>query len=307
MTLFEHSTLRLNKGETSLPQPPGDLAYGGACLVLYSGEDTGKRYALDQARAVIGRTPRAEVYIESPAISRRHAELEVAGDSVTLRDLGSVNGTCVNEVRVEAPVLLQDGDLIRMGEVVLKFFRRASLDALLHDRMYRMATIDAGTDVFCKRYLLQALEREVRLAHRYGRPLSLVCLDLDHFKAVNDRYGHNAGDVVLRDAAAAVQAVVRASDVFGRIGGEEFAAVLPNTALAQAVVLAERFRAVVEQAVFELPAGEPPERRTLRHRQTASLGVAQLGREMQDGRCLLGAADEMLYAAKRGGRNRVEA
>jgi two-component system, cell cycle response regulator len=303
--MFEESTLRLDKSDVSLLQALSESANECPCLVQYSGDDTGKRHPLTKPLAVIGRAPQAEVYIESPDISRRHAELDVAGSSVVLRDLGSVNGTYLNGARVMAPAELQDGDLIRLGKVVLKFFTRTNIEALLHDSMYRSAAMDAGTDTFCKRYLLQVLEREVRLAHRSGRPLCLVCLDLDHFKAVNDRHGHNAGDLVLRGTAAAVQKELRHSDIFGRIGGEEFAVVLPDTSLRLARDLAERLRAVVEATVFELAIEDSLGNVSVQHRQTASFGVAQLGPDMPDARSLLGAADARLYAAKHAGRNRV--
>lgn len=303
--MFEETTLRLDKSDVSLLQALSEPANDCPCLVRYSGDDTGRRHALVRPLAVIGRVPQADVYIESPDISRRHAELDVAGSSVLLRDLGSVNGTYLNGARVGAPVLLQDGDLIRLGKVVLKFFSRTNTEALLHDSMYRSAAMDAGTDTFCKRYLLQVLEREVRLAHRSGRPLCLVCLDLDHFKAVNDRHGHNAGDLVLRGTAAAVQKELRHTDVFGRIGGEEFAVVLPDTSLRLARDLAERLRAVVEQTVFNLASDDMPDAPVRPHRQTASFGVAQLAPGMPDARSLLGVADAQLYAAKHAGRNCV--
>lgn len=324
MTVFEPSTLRLDKGDISLLQALTDTANDCPCLVQYSGDDTGKRHALVARLAVIGRLPEAEVYIDSPDIGRRHAELHMSGGATVLRDLGSINGTYLNGAAVTSAVELQDGDLIRLGRVVLKYFDRTNIEALLHDSMYRSAAIDAGTHAFCKRYLMQMLERALRLAQRSGRPLSLVCLDLDHFKDVNDRYGHNAGDLVLRGTAAALQRVLRPRDAFGRIGGEEFAVVLPDTPLAEAVDLAERLRAVVEATDFDLavePSGEPCGERAAsatppagrpdvtvprrRHAQTASFGVAQLHPGIADARSLLGAADEMLYAAKRGGRNRV--
>jgi diguanylate cyclase (GGDEF)-like protein len=136
----------------------------------------------------------------------------------------------------------------------------------------------------------------------------VLCLDLDHFKAVNDRYGHNAGDVVLRGAAAAAKERLRGSDIVGRMGGEEFAVVLPDTELRAAIELADRVRLAIAGRSFDLPlpGGSHPLQKT-RHRQTVSIGAAQLTQHTLNARDLLGAADAMLYAAKRSGRNCVSA
>ena len=308
---WDHSTLRLNKADLTLFQALGDTAQRRPCLILYSGDHTGTRFPLQGPRMTLGRSPECDICLESLGISRRHAELREVGDTVTLVDLGSSNGTHLNEQRIQAPVELKDGDVVRLGAAVLKFYERQSLDALLHDRIYRLATVDSGTDVYTKKYLLEALEREVKLARRTGRPLSVMCLDLDNFKSVNDRYGHNAGDLVLRSAAAAAQERLRGSDILGRMGGEEFAVVLPDTELQAAIQLAERVRTAVAARSFEFaapapgPAGSPGP--PARHKQTVSIGVTQLTPHTLDVRDLLGAADAMLYGAKRNGRNRVNA
>ena len=308
---WDHSTLRLNKADLTLFQALGDTAQRRPCLVLYSGDNTGTRFPLQGPRMTLGRSPECDVCLENLGISRRHAELREVGDTVTLYDLGSSNGTHLNEQRIQAPVDLKDGDVVRLGAAVLKFYDRQSLDALLHDRIYRLATVDSGTDVYTKKYLLEALDREVKLARRTGRPLSVMCLDLDNFKSVNDRYGHNAGDLVLRSAAAAAQERLRGSDILGRMGGEEFAAVLPDTDLQAAIELAERVRTAVAARTFELtvhtPGAAGQTASTAKHRQTVSIGVTQLTQHTLDVRDLLGAADAMLYAAKRNGRNRVGA
>jgi two-component system cell cycle response regulator len=308
---WDHSTLRLNKADLTLFQALGDTAQRRPCLILYSGDNTGTRYPLQGPRMTLGRSPECDVCLENLGISRRHAELREVGDTVTLYDLGSSNGTHLNEQRIQAPVELKDGDVVRLGSAVLKFYERQSLDALLHDRIYRLATVDSGTEVYTKKYLLEALEREVKLARRTGRPLSVMCLDLDNFKSVNDRFGHNAGDLVLRSTAAAAQERLRGSDILGRMGGEEFAVVLPDTELQAAIELAEKVRTAVSARSFELTApksgqADPPAG-PVKHKQTVSIGVTQLTQHTLDVRDLLGAADAMLYAAKRNGRNRVSA
>jgi len=300
---WDAPTVRLNQADLTLILSLGDPSARGACLVLYSGTVPGRRYDLTDGTLSVGRSPDCTLpLLESASLSRHHAELQVSGDTVQLRDLGSVNGTQVNGRRVEDTVTLKDGDMLCLGDLLLKYFQRGSVDALLHDQIYRIATVDAGTEVFTKRYVLDALEREIRQAGRSGRPLAVLCLDLDHFKAVNDRWGHEAGDQVLREAAAAMHGSVRAGDIVGRVGGEEFLVVLPGASLAEAQALAERVRAAVaaRQTMLRQADGS-----AVPHEQTVSIGVVALTEGMAGARDMLAAGDARLYAAKQGGRNRV--
>jgi diguanylate cyclase (GGDEF)-like protein len=305
---WEQNRLRLKKADLTLLQALADTGRQKPCLILYSGEHSGTLFALQGERLTLGRSPECDVCLESPGVSRRHAEVREEGKHRVLHDLDSSNGTHLNEVRITQPQLLVDGDLVRLGASVLKFYESHSLDALLHDRIYSLATVDSGTDTHTERYLLEALEREVKLARRTSRPLSVLCLAPDHFKTVNDRYGHNAGDVVLRGTAAAAKERLRGSDILGRMGGEEFAVVLPDTQLSAAIELADRVRLAVAARSFELPLpdGSSPLHKA-RHRQTVSIGAAQLTQHTLNARDLLGAAEAMLHAAKRSRRNCVNA
>lgn len=303
---WEASTLMLNKGEATALHAAGPGAgRQPACLILYSGDEAGKRFTLDGLLLTLGRAPECPIWLDHPGVSRCHAELLRDADGYLLRDLASSNGTHLNGQRLELPTRLHDGDLIRLGKVALKYYEHESLDALLHDRIYRMATVDADTDVHTKRYLMEALDRELKRARRKEHPLCVVCVDLDHFKLVNDQYGHDAGDQVLRQAAACLQQQVRASDILGRIGGEEFAIVLPETDLTAAIEMAERMRLALaaQSHGLQVPAAQGGPH--VEHRQTASFGVASLEPDMDDARALLAAADLQLYSAKRGGRNSV--
>lgn len=297
------TTITLKTGEVTALQHLGAAGKRRSCLILYSGTETGKRYVLDAHAMTIGRLPETEIYIDTPSVSRRHAALAMSGDVVTIHDLGSSNGTHVNDERIEGPRVLKDGDLIRLGKVFLKFYEHESLDALLHDRIYRMATVDAGTEIFNRQYLTDVLKSEIKLARLTMRPLSVIYYDLDHFKSVNDRYGHNAGDVVLKESATVVKGIVRKEDILGRLGGEEFIVVLPATPAAEAVELAERIRGAIEAHVFRIDADNG--KSTLEHRQTVSLGVTQLTEDMKEAKALLDAADRQLYRAKHTGRNTV--
>lgn len=306
--MIDSPTLALENREVSLFQSLAGSRQ--PCLILYSGSEAGRRFDLDEGNLVVGRAPEANVRVDALGISRRHAELRVSAETVEIRDLGSANYTYVNDVQVTAPMALHDGDLVRLANLVLRFHDRRSLDSLLHDRIYRLATVDIGTNVYNRRYLQEAARSALARARSSHEPLAMICLDMDGFKSVNDRYGHPAGDQVLRESAALVQAELRASDILGRWGGEEFAVLLKSTDATFATTVAERLRVAIAEHVFELtlPADDPtqaPER--VQHRQTISLGVAMLDDSMSDEFDLIGAADRMLYAAKRAGRNRVVA
>jgi len=309
--MSDQPTVAISSSQITLIEGLRQAARRRPCLVLFSGEETDRPFVLEPGLHVIGRAADVQVHIDNPGISRRHVQLSVDQHQVVLVDLGSHNGTHVNERRVHEPCVLQEGDLLRLGSVLLKFYTYQSLDAALHDRIYRLATIDPGTEVFNRRYLFDTLRREIRLAQRGGWPLSVLCCDLDRFKSVNDSYGHPAGDRVLKAAASALRDTLQGAGTLGRLGGEEFGVVLPHTDLAQAADWAERLRqAVSAQPVeLELPGASSvasePGTASVSHRQTVSIGVASLTASMSDVTQLLEAADRRLYAAKQGGRDRV--
>lgn len=181
--------------------------------------------------------------------------------------------------------------------LVIRAFRvRAYLSekALLYSARH-----DSMTGVCNRAYLTELAEREVALAKRHGRPLAVAMLDIDRFKRINDEYGHATGDDVIRALVASCSATLRSTDYFGRIGGEEFVAVMPETNLQEAMSCAERMRRDIEQVCVATGRGGL--------RFTSSFGVAVLGERHGDWKALLGDADAALYRAKNGGRNRVEA
>src|SRR5262249_45377498 len=179
--------------------------------------------------------------------------------------LQSTNGTFVNDVPI-ARQLLRDGDYVRTGNCIFRFLAGNNLETAYHEEIYRLTIIDALTGTHNKRYALEFLDRELARSARHNRPLSLVLLDIDHFKALNDQHGHLAGDFTLRELAALVRPVIRTEELFARYGGEEFAIILPETDHAAAVELAERLRTLIAETTFEF-------NNTLLH-VTVSLGVA---------------------------------
>ena len=176
-----------------------------ACLVVIYGSELGKKYNLNAASMVIGRSSKCDIQIDQESISRNHSKIVNTGKSILVRDLGSTNGTYVNDEPVDEYVL-RDGDLIKIGRTIFKFLTGGNIENAYHEEIYRLTTVDGLTQIFNKRYFLETLEREIARAHRYRRPLSLVMFDIDHFKKINDSYGHLAGDYVLKQLAQTVQA-----------------------------------------------------------------------------------------------------
>ncbi|MGP9799917.1 GGDEF domain-containing protein [Rheinheimera sp. NSM] len=162
-------------------------------------------------------------------------------------------------------------------------------------QLEKMATTDELTELLNRREIMRLLELEIARAERQGTALSIMMLDLDHFKAVNDNFGHQAGDRALKSAAGTFKQQMRKTDFIGRIGGEEFLVILPDTAISSAYALAERIRLTLEQHTIENP---------LTPNCTASIGVTQC-RSADDLHSLIQRADESLYQAKSNGRNCV--
>jgi two-component system, cell cycle response regulator len=270
-----------------------------ACLVQYSGASLGKRYILDSAEMIIGRAPKSGIVLNEGSVSRQHARFFQTGDTVELEDLGTTNGTFVNDLKVEVRSRLRDGDIIRLGTILLKFFAHDNIENVFHDKIYRMATIDAGTQIFNKKYLLESLETEFKFSRTYNRPLSIILYDLDFFKKVNDAFGHNAGDFILKESSTLAKSAIRKEDILARFGGEEFCIILPGTDLKVAHELAERIRAAIQTHVFNF------DNRDIK--QTISLGVSELKPSMAIPKDLLDDADQKLYKSKKDGRNRVTA
>jgi len=276
-----------------------DLQTDRAILVEMSGPDAGRVHALAEDEYRIGRSARCSFCFPDATLSREHARLVRTADGWVLEDLGSTNGTFVQQDRVSRH-LLRHGDFIRLGSGVRMQFQEVTgeEEAVLR-RLYEASVRDGLTGVFNRRYLQERIAAEVAYAVRHGTELVVLLLDLDHFKHINDIYGHLAGDEVLRQVASLVAAQVRREDTFARYGGEEFAVLLRETPIRSALVVAERIRSGVE--ALEIPFEGN------RLHVTVSIGVAGMG--CCSGRvtpeALLARVDEALYLAKEAGRNRV--
>jgi two-component system, cell cycle response regulator len=269
-----------------------------AYLIVLAGSAMGEMFKLSGKQTVIGRGQAAHIRIMDEGVSREHCEIAAEAGQMILHDLGSTNGTFCRGARIDRQVL-EDGDKILVGSnTVLKFTFHDSLDELFQRQMYESALRDDLTKAFNKKYFTDRLESEFALAVRTRGQLSLVVLDLDHFKQINDTHGHPAGDQVLADFARVVSTLVRAEDVFARIGGEEFAVICRGADPVQAQAVAERIRQAVASRQFSVDGQVIP--------VAISAGVASIpDPRITDSQALVAAADQALYDAKRAGRNRV--
>ena len=216
-----------------------------AHLIVLAGESLGRMFRIDQNETVIGRATDATIRLEDDGMSRRHARIVQVDGDVWVEDLKSANGTLVNGQRIQRNQL-QDGDKIQMGSTtILKFTYSDRLEEKFQQKMIDAALHDGLTKAYNKRYLLERLPTEVAYAMRHKTPLSLLMIDVDHFKQVNDNHGHPAGDYVLTTLSQVVIGALRTEDLFARYGGEEFAVLCRNVKLESACVLANRLRVLV--------------------------------------------------------------
>ena len=278
---------------------------GGALpcyLIVVRGGIPGTMLRLVQSASSLGRSADNTFAIHDDTVSRRHAVIAIdASDDAWLTDLGSTNGTFVDgsRVRGHAPVKVNDGSRIQLGaSTLLKFLKLDACEAGFQREMYERAVRDNLTGLYNRGYFLNQIGplRDLSAMRELG--LAVILVDIDHFKQVNDAHGHDAGDLVLAQVAAALREATRTEDLVSRYGGEEFVLALPCGSQDQAMERAEHIRLILADRTMRAFGVEI--------RVTASLGVSFTPAErIQDVAIMISAADEALYDAKRTGRNRV--
>lgn len=267
-------------------------------LVMLEGDLPGQVFRLRPGRQIIGRRPECDIRVRERAVSGIHAEVIRVRDTVTINDLASTNGTLVNGTRIRTPVPLMQGTLVKVGNCVFRF-----VDSLLEveftEALHSRGITDQLTGAFNKSYIVARLGFVIDLATD-DHPVSIITFDFDNFKQVNDQFGHAAGDHVLKATCDLITAAfVRSSDLFARMGGEEFVIVLPDTSTEQAAIIAERIRQTLEGTTFQYDG--------LTIHLTSSFGVCCATSAVEQPESVLLRADDLLYRSKREGRNRVTA
>lgn len=267
-------------------------------LVVVHGAEIGRRHALPAGGLVIGRDPlQVGLVLADPAVSARHCAVEVDPEAGAFRvaDLGSRNGTYVNGEKV-AEWTLGEGDKIFVGETVLRFSLQDAIEESFHDQIETLMNVDALTGLLVKRAFDLELARRFETAQRTGATLTLLMMDLDGLKSINDHRGHQMGSLCIAEVGRIIGEEIQPAGRACRYGGDEFIAFveLPEAGTAQ---IAERVRARVERFEFI--------RDGVRVNSTISIGLAELRAALATPDHLLQAADEALYRAKRAGRNRV--
>lgn len=276
-------------------------------LVFLSGELIAVPIPLEREEVILGRALEADVRVNDSKVSRRHAKIKQVKNPESgridyiLTDLGSRNGIYVNGVRVtEAP--LSNGDKITVGEHILRFELLDEIDREYQRQIHRLITHDDLTGLLSSRSFFSELRREAARAKAGGRQFCVLVMDVDHFKQVNDTYGHLTGSKTLEEIGQCIIGIMRSGDAASRFGGEEFAAFLLDADLTQGLVAAERIRSTIENHRFSVIRHG---RADTAHHVTISIGVASFPNDSTDPIELVEMADSALYRAKREGRNRV--
>jgi two-component system, cell cycle response regulator len=295
----DNATIVITDINAALSTSEKEAASKPACLLVVGGDLNGSIFNLLDGENVIGRNPDCQIPLDFQGISRKHFTITInANNQAILQDLGSANGTYINNNKLTGSSALKRGDIIKIGAIALKYLPKGDPERLTYDKLHEEANTDGLTKAYNKRYFNESLENEVKKSKVMGKPLTLIIFDLDHFKKLNDNYGHDAGDYVLKELAKVIKENgIRQGDILARYGGEEFCILLPNTNLKQGFEIAERLRRMVEKHQFIYDGKRLP--------VTASIGVADYRQGINTGTDLFRRADQAVYKSKEGGRNQV--
>ena len=302
----EPERTQLHRDETSFKPQQKERR---PALVSLRGELMAVPIPLERDEVVIGRAIEADVRLNDSRASRLHArissqiDLETKATVCRITDLDSTNGTLVNGEAIKE-VTLNDGDKIIIGEHLFRFDLLDEIDREFQQQIHRLIAHDELTGLLTSKSFFSELRREAARAEAESRPFCVLMMDLDHFKEVNDTYGHLVGSKTLEETGRLIKQALRAGDVASRFGGEEFAAFLLDANYAQGLVAAERVRAAMAEHEFPVSRHNEPQSQTTLH-ITISIGVAAYPDDATDPIHLVELADSALYRAKRGGRNRI--
>ncbi|MCU0285412.1 MAG: GGDEF domain-containing protein [Acidobacteria bacterium] len=278
-----------------------NLEFNIAFTVIHGSEvDFGKHFNFSNTPVLIGREKSNSISLDDELVSKVHCEVSFIVnrdlEQLIIKDLQSTNGTYVNGEIIQQAIL-KSGDKITIGDTVLRFSYNDDIEEQYHNKLFTFAAMDALTGLYNRRYTINELDNQNKIARRNNRIYSIMMIDIDDFKQINDNYGHLVGDDYLKKFAFVISRGLRDQDICGRIGGEEFLVILPETSLEGAVNLANRIREQIAQ--IELKVDDHVIKTTI------SAGVCQFGRHAFESRELLRMADLSLQKAKRSGKNIV--
>ena len=277
-------------------KPIQDSLVTGLYLLVVHGDETGRRYRLNPEDVLtLGRSADATIVINDNRISGIHCKVVRTAAGVHVEDNNSRNGTYIDDRRIDKAPLNMNGQL-RLGRTVMRLEMKSDEEIAREEELFKAATTDPLTRIPNRRWFTERATDEIEFSRRHQRPLCVVMLDVDHFKKINDTYGHPIGDLVLSALAGVLHEQKRTEDLLCRYGGEEFILLLRETQLPQAEVFCNRLRTAVESFAFRW--GE------VKVLVTVSMGVAAY-RTDDALESLIRRADEALYGAKQNGRNRV--
>ncbi len=272
------------------------------CFIILGGLDVGGLVFIPKDGMTIGRDPGCDLVVKDDGISRVHARVRVIDpERIAIEDQKSTNGTFVAGERVEKAVLEEGGKVLLGRRTILKFVLQDELESSYQQKLFESMTRDGLTGVFNRKHFDQKLSGDLSFAVRHQLPLTLLMLDVDFFKSINDTHGHRTGDRVLVTLCRAIQETIRNEDQLARYGGEEFAVIAQATPMTGGTALAERIRSrIAREPLAALDEVQTP------FNVTVSIGVATLPAGVSGTpEALVSAADKNLYTAKETGRNRV--
>jgi len=284
-----------------IPAIDGEPGFSSGFTVIHGSEvDFGKHFNFSRSPILIGRDKTNSICLEDEKVSKVHCEVSFVRnrdlEQVIIKDLNSTNGTFVNGELIDQAIL-KSGDKIDIGDSVLRFNYNDDLEEQYHSKLFTFAATDALTGLYNRRYTINELDNQSKIARRNNRIFSLMIIDIDDFKQINDAHGHLAGDDYLKKFAFVLNRALREQDICGRIGGEEFLVILPETVLEGAVNLANRIREQIEKTELIIQG------RVVK--TTISAGLSQFGRHASESREILKMADLALQKAKRSGKNTI--
>ncbi len=268
-------------------------------LIVIAGDLFGQMINLEEKKKVFfGRGSECDVVINDPSLSRKHCVVKNENGTIILEDLKSTNGTFVNGIKVDK-IELQSGQRVFLGEIcAFKFAYQDDIDLDLNRLILEKAIKDRLTNIYNRTYFDELLKKEFAFHKRAKLPLSLIFIDLDDFKKVNDTFGHMCGDEILKKVALSLKSNVRESDYVCRYGGEEFVIILKNTSFEKAMKKAESLRRIVNSIELLCNSNQI--------KVTASFGVSTLEKDnFRSEKRLLAEADSAMYRAKELGKNMV--